>query len=237
MPPPAPTHAGAAMMDSLPDQFHALVIGASGSIGAAFVDLLRAAPRCAVGHRPCTASRRRPSISATRTALPPPRAASPRPALPPDRQRRRHPAHRRIHARKAPGRPQRSADAGDFPGEHFRPRAGLRHFAPLLERERAMLAVLSAKVGSIGDNRLGGWYSYRGSKAALNMLVKTAAIEVARTSPTGCWSRCIRARSIRALSQPFQGRDHRPSGAGRRRRHAGRARCADAGRQRFVPVV
>ena len=42
--------------------------------------------------------------------------------------------------------------------------------------------MLSAKVGSIGDNRLGGWYSYRASKAALNMLVKTAAIELRRSN-------------------------------------------------------
>ena len=60
----------------------------------------------------------------------------------------------------------------------------LAHFSPLLaRRERSVFATLSAKVGSIGDNRLGGWYSYRASKAALNMLVKTAAIEVARTHP------------------------------------------------------
>src|SRR5690606_21756376 len=52
----------------------------------------------------------------------------------------------------------------------------LRHFVPLLERRRGVLAMLSARVGSIGDNRLGGWYGYRASKAALNMLVKTAAI-------------------------------------------------------------
>ena len=59
----------------------------------------------------------------------------------------------------------------------------LRHFSPLLDRQRALLVMLSAKVGSIGDNRLGGWYSYRASKAALNQLVRTAAIELARQKP------------------------------------------------------
>ena len=44
-----------------------------------------------------------------------------------------------------------------------------------------MFAAISARVGSISDNRLGGWYSYRASKAALNMLLKTAAIELGRT--------------------------------------------------------
>lgn len=58
----------------------------------------------------------------------------------------------------------------------------MKHFLPRLPRtEPALFATLSAKVGSIGDNRLGGWYSYRASKAALNQLVRTAAIEIART--------------------------------------------------------
>jgi NAD(P)-dependent dehydrogenase (short-subunit alcohol dehydrogenase family) len=60
----------------------------------------------------------------------------------------------------------------------------MKHFLPLLPRSgKAVFATLSAKVGSIGDNRLGGWYSYRASKAALNQLVHTAAIELARHKP------------------------------------------------------
>ena len=60
----------------------------------------------------------------------------------------------------------------------------LKHALRLLPREkRSTFAALSARVGSIGDNRLGGWYSYRASKAALNQLLRTAAIEVARTHP------------------------------------------------------
>jgi NAD(P)-dependent dehydrogenase (short-subunit alcohol dehydrogenase family) len=60
----------------------------------------------------------------------------------------------------------------------------LRHALRLLPRDRrAVFAVLSARVGSIGDNRLGGWYSYRASKAALNQLMRTAAVEVARSHP------------------------------------------------------
>jgi NAD(P)-dependent dehydrogenase (short-subunit alcohol dehydrogenase family) len=58
----------------------------------------------------------------------------------------------------------------------------LRHAQDLLSRSgSSVLAVLSARVGSIGDNRLGGWYSYRAAKAAVNQLVHTAAIEIART--------------------------------------------------------
>ncbi|MFC7737810.1 SDR family NAD(P)-dependent oxidoreductase [Roseomonas sp. GCM10028921] len=58
----------------------------------------------------------------------------------------------------------------------------MKHFLPLLAREeRAVFATLSARVGSIADNRLGGWYSYRAAKAALNQITRTAAIELART--------------------------------------------------------
>ncbi len=60
----------------------------------------------------------------------------------------------------------------------------MKHFLPLLPRSgKSVFATLSARVGSIGDNRLGGWYSYRASKAALNQLVHTAAIELRRTRP------------------------------------------------------
>ncbi len=58
----------------------------------------------------------------------------------------------------------------------------LKHAANLLPRDRrAVFAVLSARVGSIGDNRKGGWYGYRASKAALNQIIHTAAIEIGRT--------------------------------------------------------
>jgi NAD(P)-dependent dehydrogenase (short-subunit alcohol dehydrogenase family) len=59
-----------------------------------------------------------------------------------------------------------------------------KHFLPLLPRDgKSIFATLSARVGSIGDNSLGGWYGYRASKAALNQIVHTAAIELARTRP------------------------------------------------------
>ena len=60
----------------------------------------------------------------------------------------------------------------------------MKHFLPHLSRSgKAVFAALSAKVGSIGDNSMGGWYSYRASKAALNQLMRTAAIELARLRP------------------------------------------------------
>ncbi len=60
----------------------------------------------------------------------------------------------------------------------------LKYFWEMLPRDgRSVFATLSARVGSIGDNRLGGWYSYRASKAALNQLWRTASVEVARRRP------------------------------------------------------
>lgn len=60
----------------------------------------------------------------------------------------------------------------------------LKHFHPLLPRQgQGVFASLSARVGSIGDNRLGGWISYRAAKAAQNQIVKTASLEIARTHP------------------------------------------------------
>ena len=63
----------------------------------------------------------------------------------------------------------------------------MKHFLPLLPRDRrAVFATLSAKVGSIGDNRLGGRYAYRASKAALNQLVRTASTSCSGSAPIGC---------------------------------------------------
>lgn len=64
------------------------------------------------------------------------------------------------------------------------PALAIKHALRLMPRDRpAKLAVLSARVGSIGDNALGGWYGYRAAKAALNQVVHTAAIEAARSHP------------------------------------------------------
>ena len=81
-----------------------------------------------------------------------------------------------------------------------------KHMLPLLPRDRRCLfAALSARVGSIGDNRLGGWHSYRASKAALNMLVRNFAIEFARTHKQGVVAALHPGTVDTALSEPFQG--------------------------------
>ena len=87
----------------------------------------------------------------------------------------------------------------------FGPAMVLRHFTPLLDPERSAMALISAKVGSIEDNRLGGWYSYRASKAALNMLIKTAAIEVKRSKPQAVLVSLHPGTVNSKLSQPFRG--------------------------------
>ncbi|GGD55283.1 SDR family NAD(P)-dependent oxidoreductase [Erythrobacter arachoides] len=85
-----------------------------------------------------------------------------------------------------------------------------KHFVPLLPKgSRSIFAALSARVGSIGDNRLGGWYGYRASKAALNMLIKTLSIELARTHPEAICVGLHPGTVDTGLSKPFQ-RNVRP---------------------------
>jgi NAD(P)-dependent dehydrogenase (short-subunit alcohol dehydrogenase family) len=80
----------------------------------------------------------------------------------------------------------------------------MKHFLPLLPKQgKAVFATLSAKVGSIGDNRLGGWYSYRASKAALNQLVHTAAIELRRSQPEAMCVALHPGTVATGLSAPF----------------------------------
>lgn len=80
-----------------------------------------------------------------------------------------------------------------------------RHMIPLLPRtDRGVFAALSARVGSIGDNRLGGWHSYRAAKAALNMLLKNLAIELARTHPRAVVAGLHPGTVDTGLSRTFQ---------------------------------
>ena len=85
------------------------------------------------------------------------------------------------------------------------PSLTIKHFSKLLDPAGAVMATLSAKVGSIEDNRLGGWYSYRASKAALNMLIKTAAIEFGRTRPNTALVALHPGTVNSRLSKPFKG--------------------------------
>eukprot|EP00439_Symbiodinium_sp_Y106_P089096 s1_g1632.t1 len=80
----------------------------------------------------------------------------------------------------------------------------LKHFLPILPREgKSVFATLSAKVGSIGDNQLGGWHGYRASKAALNQFVRTAAIELKRRKPEAICVALHPGTVATKLSDPF----------------------------------
>jgi NAD(P)-dependent dehydrogenase (short-subunit alcohol dehydrogenase family) len=81
-----------------------------------------------------------------------------------------------------------------------------KHFLPLLPRAgRSVFAAISARVGSIEDNRLGGWHAYRASKAALNMLLRNFAIELARRAPEAVCIGLHPGTVDTPLSEPFQG--------------------------------
>jgi NAD(P)-dependent dehydrogenase (short-subunit alcohol dehydrogenase family) len=111
----------------------------------------------------------------------------------------------------AAGQPERSWSQlnADYLSEVFRinaigPALVMKHFLPLLPRQgRCVAGFVSAKVGSIGDNALGGWYGYRAAKAALNQLVKTAAIELKRRNPQALCVALHPGTVDTALSEPF----------------------------------
>jgi NAD(P)-dependent dehydrogenase (short-subunit alcohol dehydrogenase family) len=74
--------------------------------------------------------------------------------------------------------------AAQFALNAIGPALALKYFGPLLSNEgKSVFATLSARVGSIGDNKLGGWISYRSAKAALNQITRTTAIEISRLRP------------------------------------------------------
>ena len=193
-------------MQSLLPGYQALILGATGAIGGAIAVQLQADPRCA---QVLTLSRQStPAIDFDK----PDSIATAAHAL-----RAQGPWHLIVVATgmltgPTGGPEKRLAElnathmAASFATNTIGPALVLAHCAPLLAKgERSLLAVLSAKVGSIGDNRLGGWYSYRASKAALNMLLKTAAIEVARTHPQAVLAALHPGTVDSALSAPFRG--------------------------------
>jgi len=200
------TFALVSLVKSLPEGYRALVIGSSGAIGSAMARLLRADPRCAHIIELCRDSQ--PSIDFDNEQSI---------AIAADRLYIPGPLHLIVNAagilHGAHGMPERRLNELNythmqavFRANTMDPALVTAHFAPLLaRRERSIFATLSAKVGSIGDNRLGGWYSYRASKAALNMMVKTAAIEVARTHPHAVLCALHPGTVNSALSAPFNG--------------------------------
>ena len=170
-------------MNSLSSGYTALVIGATGTLGQAFQALIAADPACsgvlALSRSSCPDFDLR-NPATLKTALDSLNPAAPF-SLVID-------ATGVLSADEAGPEKSLAAIRPSVLQElmqvnAFGPLMVLRELVPHLSRDRCIYGKLSARVGSISDNRLGGWYGYRASKAALNMLLQTAAIELNRRLP------------------------------------------------------
>ena len=172
-------------MRSFKDGFDALIVGASGGIGSALLAELNAMPVC------------RATMSLSRSETPAFDITSETSV--------QQAAHRfrdqnrsfdliinatgaltfgAVGPEKSLSHLNAETMATSFAINTIGPAMLFKYFSPLLSKDsKCVFACLSARVGSIGDNRLGGWYAYRASKAALNQIVKTASIEIARKRP------------------------------------------------------
>ena len=192
-------------MPLLATPFRALVIGSSGSIGSAFVNLLQAHPDCehVVGiHRQSMPSIDYDDLASIADAANGLASQGPFQLII-NTIGVLHSEHFSPEKRLE----DLTADSLStlFNTNTIGPALTLKHFVKLLDPQHSVMATLSAKVGSIEDNRLGGWYSYRASKAALNMIIKTAAIELARTKPNAALIALHPGTVQSRLSKPFGG--------------------------------
>jgi len=187
------------LLASFAAQPQVLIVGASGGLGRAFADLLAADGAHvtrwsrAGGVDPADPA----SITAAIAALP----------APPDLVIITNGV---LHGPGiAPEKANSQLDAGTL-GQvlainAIQPATIAAELLPIMPKGRkTVLAVLSARVGSISDNRLGGWHSYRASKAALNQLIRTMAIEQARRSPEQILLSLHPGTVDSGLSKPFQ---------------------------------
>lgn len=182
------------LINSFPQDTNVAIIGASGGIGTAIVELLAADDRVARIHALTRAPKEAttPKVTSSFVDLENEESVA---------------AAAKTASRDGPLDLVFVASGILWQGDNIRPEKAMReinidslahlfrinaagpaiiakHFLPLLRRDsKTLFAALSARVGSISDNRLGGWYAYRASKAALNMLLRTLAIEHARQWP------------------------------------------------------
>ena len=194
------------MMKRFPNGYKAIVVGATGGLGSALHRLLSADERCSgcvgLGRQttPCLDLQDEHSIETTAAEL-----------------SGDEPFHLIIDAtgllHDGSIQPEKTIDAVDplaiarsFAINATGPLLLLKHFYRFLPREeRGVFATISARVGSIGDNQLGGWYGYRASKAALNMILRTASIEIARKRPQAICLALHPGTVRTGLSEPFAG--------------------------------
>lgn len=214
-------------IEFLPKAYRALIVGASGGIGLAFVRALLADPRCGEVHAAC----RQPDACAPLQALAAQHGGRLRlvviditaePTIAQAAQTLRAAGstlHLLINAvgllHDGPElKPERrledlraDAMARSFAVNATGPILLARHFVgQLTHADSAVLATLSARVGSIADNRLGGWYAYRAAKAAQNQLTRTLAVEMARRAPRLTVLALHPGTVDTPLSRPFQAR-------------------------------
>lgn len=218
--PGAQTRSQPITFDGMRGQLHACVIGASGGIGNAIVEALGASPQVArlycAARSPITLAgalhghQRIHRLSLDLTDETSIETAARTIAGETDGLDLVFVATGILHdARLQPEKRLRQLSAANL-GQSLAvnaigPALVAKHFLPLLRRtEKSIFAALSARVGSIEDNRIGGWYGYRASKAALNMLLRTAAIELARTHPQAVCVGLHPGTVDSALSAPFQ---------------------------------
>lgn len=191
-------------MQSLISGYRAIVIGATGSIGSACVRVLRKDPNCSSVSELSRQSAS-PLLLENETSI-----------------------AQAAHSLQASGPFQLIIDAtgaltidGQGPEKSLSalnserlmrslqintigPALVMKHFIPLLDsKRRAIYAKLSARVGSISDNKKGGWYGYRSAKAALNMMLQTAAIETLRKKPGAIFVALQPGTVASSLTTPF----------------------------------
>lgn len=181
----------------------AVVVGAAGGIGAAVADALAVTGRFASVHRLSRSAtgfdlEDEASIAAAASSL----AGGAPPTLV-------FVATGVLHHGQDPERSYRSMTSEhllrDYRINTVGPALVAKHFLPLMPRDRrTVFAALSARVGSIGDNRLGGWHAYRASKAALNMVLRNLSVELARSHPLAVVAGLHPGTVNTALSAPFQ---------------------------------
>ncbi len=182
----------------------AVVLGASGALGAAFVDLLRADARFAEVVALCRSSTPAFSLENEASIQACAQHAAQGGAV--------HWVIDATGALEIDGvGPEKRLDALNAPAlmrafevNAIGPALLMKHFIPLLATDQpTVFATLSARVGSIEDNHKGGWYGYRAAKAARNMLLQTAAIEAHRRRPLAVFA-ALQPGTVRSrLSQPF----------------------------------